>query len=73
MQRMPAKKPDNDAPLPAPAGRPRLTQQRANAGQNIKCLRSEDLFNGSDVILIDHDGDTYMLRKTRNGKLILTK
>lgn len=31
------------------------------------------LFQGSQEILIGHNGETYRLRITRNGKLILTK
>jgi hemin uptake protein HemP len=31
------------------------------------------LFRGSQEILIVHNGETYRLRITRNGKLILTK
>ena len=36
-------------------------------------LDSETLFGTNEVILIDHEGTTYKLRKTRLGKLILTK
>lgn len=36
-------------------------------------LRADLLFHGSQEILIDHKGETYRLRITRNGKLILTK
>ena len=31
------------------------------------------LFQGSQEILINHNGETYRLRITRNSKLILTK
>lgn len=31
------------------------------------------LFGGRHEVLIGHNGDTYRLRITRNGKLILTK
>ena len=36
-------------------------------------IRSEALFNNADEILIRHSGEEYRLRRTRNGKLILTK
>jgi hemin uptake protein HemP len=36
-------------------------------------IQGEQLFKGRQEILIDHNGDTYRLRITRNGKLILTK
>jgi hemin uptake protein HemP len=31
------------------------------------------LLRGGDVLLIEHAGELYRLRLTRNGKLILTK
>ncbi len=36
-------------------------------------LVSAELFGNRDEILIAHDGETYRLRRTRQGKLILTK
>jgi hemin uptake protein HemP len=36
-------------------------------------IQGDQLFNGRQEILIAHHGDTYRLRVTRNGKLILTK
>ncbi len=36
-------------------------------------LESAALFAGRDEILIAHGGETYRLRRTRQGKLILTK
>jgi hemin uptake protein HemP len=38
-----------------------------------KYLDSRVLFDGAREIRIDHDGQEYRLRQTRNGKLILTK
>ncbi len=43
---------------------PRTESQRIN---------SATLFSAGDVVLIHHQGTVYTLRKTRNGKLILTK
>ncbi|MFZ3042899.1 MAG: hemin uptake protein HemP [Thiobacillus sp.] len=34
---------------------------------------ADDLFQGRQEVLIAHQGETYRLRITRNGKLILTK
>ncbi len=34
---------------------------------------SQRLFQGSNVIWIEHEGEHYSLRRTRQGKLILTK
>lgn len=36
-------------------------------------FRSETLFGGASEIRIEHRGERYSLRITRNGKLILTK
>ena len=36
-------------------------------------IRSESLFTQNDEVLIAHQGEQYRLRRTRNGKLILTK
>lgn len=36
-------------------------------------LRSDDLLGGQREVLIEHAGDCYTLRHTRQGKLILTK
>lgn len=57
-------------PAPAPTHLPNETTQRARATDIVQADR---LFQGSQEILIGHNGDTYRLRITRNGKLILTK
>ncbi|MBI4989168.1 MAG: hemin uptake protein HemP [Rhodocyclales bacterium] len=36
-------------------------------------LTSTELMQGRRVIVIVHQGETYRLQQTRNGKLILTK
>lgn len=36
-------------------------------------IRSDVLFLRGDEIMIAHQGEHYRLRRTRNGKLILTK
>lgn len=36
-------------------------------------LRSEDLFRSSHELIIEHRGQEYRLRLTRNDKLILNK
>ena len=38
-----------------------------------KPIRSDSLFLRGDEVLIQHQGEHYRLRRTRNGKLILTK
>jgi hemin uptake protein HemP len=36
-------------------------------------LYSDSLFSHGDEVFIHHQGEEYRLRRTRNGKLILTK
>ncbi len=36
-------------------------------------LRSQDLFRDSNELIIEHQGQEYRLRLTRNDKLILNK
>jgi hemin uptake protein HemP len=40
---------------------------------NERVVRSETLLQGRSHISITHNGETYQLRETRLGKLILTK
>lgn len=47
--------------------------QRPNAGAARREVRSEDLFAGAPVVFIRHADAVYTLRRTSNGKLILTK
>jgi hemin uptake protein HemP len=42
-------------------------------GSGTPCYRSTDLLAGQKEVLIDHAGQTYRLRCTALGKLILTK
>lgn len=38
-----------------------------------RCWRSDELLAGASAVLIEHQGQVYQLRATRQGKLILTK
>lgn len=38
-----------------------------------KPIYSDALFSHGDEVFIHHRGEKYLLRRTRNGKLILTK
>jgi len=38
-----------------------------------RLLRSAELLGDAGLLHIDHDGEIYSLRRTRNGRLILTK
>jgi hemin uptake protein HemP len=43
------------------------------AGTTERAVRSETLLQGQNHVSILHNGETYHLRATRLGKLILTK
>lgn len=47
-------------------------KELVSANQNTP-IPSKMLFAHGDVVLIQHQNDQYYLRRTRNGKLILTK
>lgn len=55
-----------EAASPAP---PRLARDKPAAVRTS----STALFRGADLLLIEHEGETYTLRQTRQGKLILNK
>ena len=38
-----------------------------------KPIQSDTLFSDGDVVFIEHQGARYVLRRTREGKLILSK
>ncbi|NMM46104.1 hemin uptake protein HemP [Rhodospirillaceae bacterium KN72] len=42
-------------------------------GSDPIVVSSSDLLRGRTEIMIDHGGECYRLRRTRQGKLILTK
>lgn len=39
----------------------------------VRCISSQRLLAGEREVVIEHMGNAYHLRLTRNGKLILTK
>lgn len=51
--------------------------QRAQSAVSLRSdlprVQSRELLRGNNILLIDHAGDRYVLRMTRNNKLILTK
>lgn len=60
----------------SPALAPAATRLPAGPGQQPPSqngIPADLLFKGSQEILINHHGEIYRLRVTRNGKLILTK
>jgi hemin uptake protein HemP len=41
--------------------------------KSSRVVQAGDLFQGEKTLIIEHRGTRYVLRETRNGKLILTK
>lgn len=46
---------------------------RSPGGDPPRMLRSDDLFSGKRLVLIEHAGQQYRLLITRNDRLILQK
>ncbi len=57
---------------PEPPHAPPYTTPAATLGAN-PVYPSQRLFQGGNVVWIEHEGERYTLRRTRQGKLILTK
>ncbi len=57
---------------PEPPHAPPYTTPAATPGAN-PVYPSQRLFQGGNVVWIEHEGERYTLRRTRQGKLILTK
>ena len=55
------------------AENPASTQTKPDASHTLKVVRFETLARCGDEIWIENDGQIYRLRRTRQGKLILTK
>ncbi len=48
-------------------------EKKVMSSSGLLRINSETLLAGQKEIIIEHAGDEYRLRKTRQGKLILTK
>jgi hemin uptake protein HemP len=57
-------------PSQPPEAKPEMPQGR---DERPRPLESATLLGAREEVLISHDGETYRLRRTRQGKLILTK
>lgn len=57
--------------LPQPPATP--SSKAADNQPPARVLRSEELLGGAGLAIVVHRGQTYRLRQTRLGKLILTK
>ena len=64
----PVKERPSAAPLPQPR-RSEIPHQESHRW----VLASEQIFAGTDTVDIDHHGKRYTLRRTRQGKLLLTR
>ena len=58
--------------------KPKLTQEtkvieKETIGSQQKLIHSHELLRNGKEVFIQHNGEQYLLRCTRNGKLILTK
>jgi hemin uptake protein HemP len=58
---------------PAPGNRDASADDDASTRDAARVIRSEDLFAGGRVVLIQHAGEQYRLMITRNDRLILQK
>lgn len=63
-------KPGANDPTRSP--RPAVALPGAGAALGAACIRSEELFRGSQEVVIKHNTREYRLRMTAQGKLILT-
>lgn len=52
---------------------PRFARLDPDGGASRRRWASSDLFGSTQEVLIEHAGQEYRLRITRQGKLILTK
>jgi hemin uptake protein HemP len=50
-----------------------LDKQKVVMLDRNRRIYSDSLFSHGDEVFIQHQGEQYRLRRTRNGKLILTK
>ena len=57
----------------APGGVSASNSELSEAPDGIRRISSAELLEGDQELVIDHDGVHYRLRRTSNGKLILTK
>lgn len=52
---------------------PRAERQQPVRTVQIRQIDSSELFARGSEVIINHDGAAYRLRRTSNGKLLLTK
>jgi hemin uptake protein HemP len=62
-----------DTESSSPQPRSSEPENAASESESIRVVRSEELFAGGRVVLIQHGGEQYRLLVTRNDRLILQK
>lgn len=62
----------NSAEIQTTSIRPAAAQP-SELSAYTSAIDSNSLFNHGNVVYIQHHGECYLLRRTRNNKLILTK
>ena len=61
-------------PTPRPLSSTRAAgPPSVSSGPGVQRIPSAELFTAGAVVEIEHEGEIYRLRRTRKGKLILTK
>jgi len=58
---------------PSGAGLPDSAPKSGAAGRRPRTVSSTELLGDDGLLGIEHEGELYILRRTRNGRLILTK
>ncbi len=58
---------------PSTDSRPQIPTQGRSTFPQARRIDSHTLLGGENLVLIEHAGSNYVLRMTRNNKLILTK
>ena len=60
-------------PVAEPAVSPNKPEGPHQGGGHLPTIPSSEILKGRDAINIEHNGRVYQLRRTKQGKLILTK
>jgi hemin uptake protein HemP len=66
-------RPNSSTASASPAAKPAAERVNGSGETSERVVRSDALLQGHSHISILHNGETYQLRATRLGKLILTK
>lgn len=69
-----ASTPETEAPGERAMNRkPETTSAGADATKSVRRVRASEVLGPRGLLLIEHEGEVYTLRLTRNNRLILTK